>query len=152
MIFLLASGLRITPAKKGDYATVDTEVDFAYERYMERERYIYEILRSLSRHNGKARLNPTIYDEVLEAVRSELGKRDFLPVPSRSERKKWQNDIRQARRTMIEHGLMKRKQIHGIWEIDKAARDYLRAYPNVKLWETRDAKGNSFVFPTERNF
>ena len=41
---------------------------------------------------------------------------------------------------MIEHGLMKRP-IHNTWDFTDDGREYLRAYPNVALWESGSVDG-----------
>jgi hypothetical protein len=108
---------------------------------MERQQYIYESLRALDRHGGSAQLDPTIYEEVLSALRPKLGAADFAGYRGEP---RWKNDLRQASRTMIEYGLMKRS-VRNIWEITDAGREYLSAYPNVALWESGGAKGTTFT-------
>jgi len=44
---------------------------------MEQKRYIYEILRSLERHGGRAELRPTIYGEVFDALKGDLTPNDL---------------------------------------------------------------------------
>ena len=79
---------------------------------MEQKRYIYEILRSLERHGGRAELRPTIYGEVFDALKGDLTPND-LGDTNFGDEEKWTNEIRQARRTMIEYGLLEPKEITG---------------------------------------
>jgi hypothetical protein len=119
---------------------------------MEQKRYIYEILKSLERHDGRAELRPTIYGDVFDALKDDLTPND-LGDTNFGDEEKWTNEIRQARRTMIEYGLLEPKEITGVWEITKGGREYLAAYPNVRLWSSGGAKGMSrWGFDTDEVF
>jgi hypothetical protein len=88
---------------------------------MKRGRYIYEILRCLDNHKGSAQLTPTVYyDEVFDAIRASLIDEDLALIPHGIE-PRWRNHIRQASRTMVEHGLMKRT-ILDTWDIANEGR------------------------------
>jgi hypothetical protein len=119
---------------------------------MEQKRYIYEILRSLERHGGRAELRPTIYGEVFDALKGDLTPND-LGDTNFGDEEKWTNEIRQARRTMIEYGLLEPKEITGVWEITTGGREYFAAYPNVRLWSSGGAKGMSrWDFDSDEDF
>jgi hypothetical protein len=87
---------------------------------MKRGRYIYEIFRCLDNQKGSAQLTPTVYDEVFDAIRASLTNEDLALIPHGTE-PRWRNHIRQASRTMVEHGLMKRT-IRDTWDITNEGR------------------------------
>jgi hypothetical protein len=109
---------------------------------MQRARYIYEILKCLDRHEGQAELDPVIYREVFDALKADMTAHDLSDTNVGGE-ERWRNEIRQARRTMIDFGLLEPKVVTNVWEISKGGREYLRAYPNVRLWESSGARGIS---------
>ena len=47
---------------------------------MDQNRYIYVILHCLDEHHGSARLNPTVYNQVFDAIRADLTASDLGPT------------------------------------------------------------------------
>jgi hypothetical protein len=98
---------------------------------MRETEYIFEILRCLdSRASGWA-TPQTVYEEVRAARRCKLTAHDFAELYSGGQR--FLNKIRHIRRALIDFGLLEPMRVRGAWQISELGREYVRAYPHVKL-------------------
>jgi hypothetical protein len=98
---------------------------------MQDERYIYETLLCLDRHDGGRATPGTVYDEVRAACRAELTAYDFGDLNSGG--KRFPNKIRFIRQALIEFGLVEPKRARGEWQITDLGRKYLKPFPHVEL-------------------
>jgi restriction system protein len=90
--------------------------------------YEYWVLHALVEAGGQAK-TAWVCDYVFDKMRSEIGPRE-REHQSKSGEITWRNEVKWARKDMIEDGRMTKVSPRGVWKITEAGRDWLKAHPN----------------------
>jgi len=91
--------------------------------------YEYWVLRALSDSGGSAML-PQVYRVIWEKMRDQFGPHELATVTtSATKEPRWENEVRQTRRNLVNYDRMKPLEDHGIWQISEKGKEWLKENP-----------------------